>query len=174
MQEKGPMTDDFMVYGEQLQDPSVQEIPEAERLLNEFESHDVKEGDFIRGYKAFAGKSKDSLIKFLLQLIISDEEKHHAIIHSMAANLRGNLHWTQPEGAIPTFSETGEDNKALLKLTGDFIKHEKEGIKETKKLVKQCRGYYQGLFALLLEATIHDSEKHVKVLEFLRKRLKEA
>jgi bacterioferritin (cytochrome b1) len=172
--EKGPIPEGYMLYGEQLKEPPVQEIPEAERLLNEFESHDVKEGEFIRGYKEFAEKSKDSLIRFLLQLIISDEEKHHAIIHAMAANLKGNLQWTKQQDALPTFSEMGEEKKTLLKLTADFIEHEKEGIKETKKLIKVCQGYYQGLFSLLLQATLHDSEKHVEVLEFLHKRLKES
>ncbi|HEX9880713.1 MAG TPA: hypothetical protein VGB25_11005 [Candidatus Binatia bacterium] len=171
--EKGPIPDEYMIYGEQLKDSPVQEIPEAERLLNEFESHDVKEGEFIRGYKQFAEKSKDSLIRFLLQMIISDEEKHHAIIHAMAANLKGNLQWTKQQDAIPTFGELGDEKKTLLKLTGDFIEHEKEGIKETKKLVKECRSYYQGLFSLLLQATVHDSEKHVEFLEFLHRRLKE-
>ncbi len=172
--EKGPVTDEYLIYGEGLGvgEPA-QEVPEAERLLSEFEKHDVKEGEFIRRYKEIAEKSKDSSIKFLLQMIISDEEKHHAIIHAMASSLRGSLTWTKPEDAIPLLSELGEGEGELLTLTADFIKHEKEGIKETKKLVKSSKGYYQGLFALLLRSIIHDSEKHVEVLEFLRQRLRE-
>ena len=172
--EKGPLADAYMVYGEGLTAPSKEEVSEAERLLEEFESHDVKEGEFIRSYKEIAERSKDSLIKFLLQLIISDEERHHAMIHAMAASLKGNLQWTRQEGAVPSLSDLGEDKAEMLRLTESFIKHEKEGIKETKKLVKECKGYYRGLFPLLLKATIHDSEKHVEVLEFLHQRVKEA
>ena len=174
MIEKGPLPDEYMIYGEQLVEPPTQKASEAEHLLEEFESHDVKEGEFIRAYKEIAENSKDSLIKFLLQLIISDEEKHHAIIHAMAASLKGSLQWTKQEGAIPSLSDLGEEKDKLLELTADFIDHEKQGIKETKKLAKECAGYYRGLFPLLLKATIHDSEKHVEVLEFLRNRVKEA
>ena len=89
--EKGPLPDEYMIYGEQLAEPVTQEVSEAEHLLEEFESHDVKEGAFIRQYKEIAANTKDSLIKFLLQLIISDEERHHAIIHSMAESLKEHL-----------------------------------------------------------------------------------
>ena len=33
---------------------------------------------------------------------------------------------------------------------------------------------YGDLFVVLLESMIHDSEKHINILEFLRERLKEA
>ena len=61
-----------------------------------------------------------------------------------------------------------------MRLTEDFIQVEKKGIAEYKRLTKASKGYYQGLFALLLRSMIYDSEKHVEILEFLRQRLKEA
>ena len=53
-------------------------------------------------------------------------------------------------------------------------KLEKEGIKESKKLLKSTKGYYEGLFTLMVTTMIHDSEKHVEILDFLRRRLKKA
>jgi rubrerythrin len=172
--EKGPLTDEYLIYGEGLGKPAEQEVPEAERLLKEFESHDGKEGDFIRSYKEIATKSKDPLIKFLLQLIIADEERHHAVMHAMASSLRGSINWSKPQDAIPTLGELGAEKDELTKLTGDFIKLEKDGIKESKQLLKATKGYYQGLFTLLVTTMIHDSEKHVEILDFLRQRLKKA
>ena len=172
--EKGPLTDEYLIYGEGLGKPAEQEVPEAERLLKEFETHDGKEGDFIRSYKEIATKSKDPLIKFLLQLIIADEERHHAVMHAMASSLRGSIYWSKPADAIPTFGELGGEKDDLTKLTGDFIKLEKDGIKESKQLLKATKGYYQGLFTLLVNTMIHDSEKHVEILDFLRQRLKKA
>ena len=171
--EKGPLTDEYWIYG-QPGEPSAKEISEAEQLLSEFENHDVKEREFIRSYKEIAQQATDSSIKFLLQMIISDEEKHHAIIHAMASSLRGSLNWTKPQDAITALSELGGENGELLKLTANFIKHEKEGIRETKKPVKSTKGYYRGLFPLLLKSMIHDSEKHIELLEFLHRGLKEA
>jgi len=172
--EKGTLTDGYMIYGEGLGKPEEQEAPEAERLLKEFESHDGKEGDFIRSYKDIAAKSNDPLIKYLLQMIITDEERHHAVMHAMASSLRGSINWSKAADAIPSMSELGAEKGELMKLTTDFIKLEKDGIKESKQLLKSTKGYYQGLFTLLVATTIHDSEKHVEILDFLRQRIKKA
>jgi len=172
--EKGPLTDEYIIYGEGLGRPAEQEAPEAERLLKEFESHGWKEGDFIRSYTDIAAKSNDPLIKYLLQLIITDEERHHAVMHAMASSLRGSINWSKPEDAIPSMCELGAEKGELMKVTADFIKLEKDGIKESKKLLKATKGYYQGLFTLLVATMIHDSEKHVEILDFLRQRLKKA
>ncbi len=95
-------------------------------------------------------------------------------MHAMASSLRGSINWSKPEDAIPTLGELGAEKDELMKLTGDFIKQEKDGIKESKKLLKATEGYYQGLFTLLVATMIHDSEKHVEILDFLRQRLKKA
>jgi rubrerythrin len=172
--EKSPLTDDYYIYGEGLDKPAEHEVPEAERLLKEFESHDGKEGEFIRSYKEIATKSNDPLVKFLLQLIITDEERHHAVMHAMASSLRGSIYWRKPQDGIPALGELGAEKDDLMKLTGEFIKLEKEGIKESKQLLKATKGYYQGLFTLLVATTIHDSQKHVEILDFLHQRLKKA
>ncbi|NIO06433.1 MAG: hypothetical protein GTO40_00025 [Deltaproteobacteria bacterium] len=172
--EKGPLTDEFMIYGEGMSKAPEQEDSEAERLLKEFESHDSQENVFIGSYKEIAAKSNDPLIKFLLQLIISDEERHHAVMHAMAASLRASINWSNPENAIPTMGEVGAEKDELIKLTSEFLKLEKDSIKESKKLLKTTEGYYQGLFSLLVNTMIRDSEKHVVILDFLRKRLKAA
>jgi rubrerythrin len=154
--------------------PPGPEITEVERLLNEFESHETQEKDFLRQYKEVAADVRQPLIKFLLQLIISDEEKHHAVTHAMVATLKGDLNWTKPEDAIRGLYDMGEKKQELLAVTEEFIRTEKEGIRECKTLTKVSRRYYKGLFALLMGCMIHDSQKHVMILEFLRDKLKEA
>ena len=172
--EKVPLSEFYMVYGPQaLADPSTPEISAVEQLMNEFEYHEDQEGEFIKQYKEIAERSKNPLVKFLLDLIISDEEKHRAAIHAIVLTLKGDLTWTKQEDSFQGFGELDEEkeNKELLKVTADFIKHEKEGIKDYKKLMKSSKGYYYGVFVLLLQSIIRDSEKHVEILEFLRRRL---
>lgn len=50
---------------------------------------------------------------------------------------------------------------------------EKEGIREYKILLGGSADYYHGLFKILVNLMIRDSEKHIELLEFLRQRLKE-
>ncbi|MFB3120850.1 MAG: hypothetical protein ACE10H_01480, partial [Candidatus Binatia bacterium] len=84
--EKVPLSEFFMVYGPQaLADPSASEISAVEQLMSEFEYHEDQEGEFIKQYKEIVGRSKNPLVKFLLDLIISDEEKHRAAIHAIVS-----------------------------------------------------------------------------------------
>lgn len=164
----------YALYGPELEEPGAQAISAVERLMNEFSSHESQEAHFTKRYKEVVEKSQNPLVKFLLQLIITDEEKHHAVIHAMVSTLKGGLNWTRPEDAIRGFYELGAEKDELLKLTEEFAALEKKGIKEYKELIKASKGYYRGLFALLLGSMIHDSEKHAEILEFLVEKLKEA
>jgi len=149
------------------------EISHAERLLNEFEAHEVNEEKFLEHYKKALEEVKNSVNRFVLQLIISDEEKHRAVVHAMVSTLKGSLTWSKPEGSLEAEADSAATNGKLLAATEAFIKVEKEGIREYKSLVKESTGYYHGLFKILLSSMIRDSEKHVELLEFLRQRLRE-
>ena len=149
-------------------------ISAVEKLLNEFEAHERDEEKSVEEYrKAFAGV-KDPATRFIMQMIISDEEKHRAVMHAMASTLKGSLNWSQPAASLEGAPDEAEIKKKLTAVTEEFIDVEKTGIKEYKKLLKGSSGYYHGLFQILIEAMIRDSEKHVEMLEYLSRRLKSA
>lgn len=108
----------YSVYGLESADPGTSAISEVERLMNDFEAHEDRKKEFLRRYKELAEKSKNSLIQFLLKLIISDEEKRHAVTHAMVSTLKGDLTWTKPNDAIREITHLGEEEKKeLLDLT---------------------------------------------------------
>ena len=149
------------------------EFSEVERLLNEFEAHEAKEESTIEQYKKVLGDVKNPVNRFVLQLIASDEEKHRAVTHAIVSTLKGSLTWTKPEGSLESGADVAANNVKLLTVTEAFINLEKEGIREYKILLKESADYYHGLFKILLNSMIRDSEKHIELLEFLRQRLKE-
>jgi bacterioferritin (cytochrome b1) len=150
------------------------EVSPVERLLNEFEAHEAKEEKSLEQYRKLLAQMPNPVTRFLLQLIISDEEKHRAVIHAMIATLRGSLTWTKPEGSLEGAANLVETNAQLRVTTDEFIELEKEGIRECKSLVKESSGYYHGVVKILLDSMIRDSEKHIELLEFLKEHLKEA
>lgn len=162
------------LYGPRLEEPRVPAIPAVERLINQFAKHESEEIHFTKRYKEFVEKSKNPVVTFLLQLIIADEERHHAVIHAMNSTLMGALNWTRPQDALAGINDMGAERDALLSLTEEFLELEKKGIKEYKELIKASKDYHRGIFALLLGSMIHDSEKHAEILEFLLEKLKEA
>jgi bacterioferritin (cytochrome b1) len=172
MEKRTPQNNEL--YGPDLQEPGAQTISAVERLMNQFATHESQEAHFTKRYKEVFEKSKNPLVRFLFQLIITDEEKHHAVIHAMSLTLKGAISWTRPQDELTGFNELGAEKDELLKLTEEFVELEKTGIKEYKELIKASKSYYRGVFALLLGSMIHDSEKHAEILEFLVERLKEA
>jgi rubrerythrin len=147
------------------------EISPVERLLNEFEAHEAKEEESLAQYREILRSLPNPATKFLLQLIISDEEKHRAVIHAMVATLKGSLMWTKPEGSLEGAADLGETNGQLRVSTDALIELEKEGIRECKTLIKESSGYYHGIFKILLDSMIRDSEKHIELLEYLKEKI---
>jgi bacterioferritin (cytochrome b1) len=150
------------------------EISPIEKLLNEFEAHEAKEEKTLDEYRKALGDMRDPATRFVMQLIISDEEKHRAVTHALAATLKGSLNWTKPAASLEGAADEPEINRKLSAVTEDFIDLEKAGIKEYKLLLKESSGYYHDLFKILIEAMIRDSEKHIEMLDFLSRRLKAA
>jgi len=146
-------------------------VSPIERLLNDFEAHEIKEEKSIDDYKRLLKVMPNPMTKFLLQLIISDEEKHRAVIHAMVATLKGSLTWSKPEGSLEGGEDLESANGELRSVTDAFIELEKEGVKECKALMKESSGYYHGVFKVLLDSMVRDSEKHIELLEFLKEQI---
>jgi rubrerythrin len=90
----------------------------------------------------------------------------------MAATLKGSLNWTKPAASLEGSADAASLNGDVRRVTDELIDLEKAGIREYKALAKESSGYYQGLFKVLLDGMIRDSEKHAEMLEFLKESLK--
>lgn len=154
--------------------PSPGEVSPVEKLLNEFEAHEAKEDRALEFYKRSIGHMPNPVTRFLMQLIVSDEEKHRAVLHAMVATLKGSLNWTKPADGLEGIGDMSTLNGRIRDITDELIELEKQGIREYHSLAKDSSGYYHGLFKVLLDGMVHDSEKHVELLEFLAKSLKDA
>ena len=66
-----------------------------------------------RNLRIFVSCKKNLVTGFGILLIISDEEKHRAVIHAMVATLRGSLMWTRPEGSLEGPADLAEANGQL-------------------------------------------------------------
>ncbi|MGB7947498.1 MAG: hypothetical protein WCH75_07445 [Candidatus Binatia bacterium] len=82
--------------------------------------------------------------------------------------------WNKPGGSLEGTADPAVANSQLHDITEEFIRLEKEGIREYRTLAKESSGYYHGLFKILLDSMIRDSEKHVELLEYLREKTEAA
>jgi rubrerythrin len=146
----------------------------SEWLFEQLQNHEVNEREALEEYREAIEKTDLPMAGFLFNLVRLDEEKHHEVIRAMSATLKKNLFWTKQEGALNLFQPVGPEHAALLPMVEKFIRLEKEGIKEYEKLLSDAKKMYHGLFELLLRTIIKDSEKHLMLLEYLKKYLTKA
>ena len=147
-------------------------ISPIEKLLNDFEAHEAEEERALGVYKKCLGNIPNPATRFLLQLILSDEEKHRAVVHAMAATLKGSLNWTKPPSGLEGIADLAATGGEMRRVTDDLIELERAGIREYKLLAKESGSLYHGLFKLLLDSMIRDSEKHLEMLQYLKESLK--
>jgi len=153
--------------------PESPEFSSVQRLMNEFQSHANHEEQWLTNYQAIAKEASDPLIRFLLGLIVADEQRHHELTSRMIVKLKDELAWTRAEGQGRRVYEKGKKRKQLLSSVERFVEAERMGIKEYERLKKESQGLYRDVFALLYTTMIHDSHKHIGILEFLRQKLTE-
>ena len=153
--------------------PESPEFSSVQRLMNEFQSHAAHEERWLSSYQEIAKETIDPQIRFLLDLIVADEERHHDLTARMIAKLKDELAWTRSAGIARRAGESAGRAKRLLASVENFLDAERKGIKEYERLKKESRGLHRDLFALLYTTMIHDSQKHLEILNFLRLKLKD-
>jgi rubrerythrin len=141
--------------------------------MNEFQSHATHEERWLSSYREIAKETSDPQVRFLLDLIVADEERHHELTARMMSKLRDELAWTRSPEIAPKAGEGAEKSKRLLASVEKFLDAEREAIKEYERLKKESQGLYRNAFALLYTTMIHDSHKHMDILNFLRLKLKD-
>ena len=153
--------------------PESPEFSSVQRLMNEFQAHAAHEERWLSSYQEIAKETSDPQIRFLLGLIVADEERHHELTARMISKLKDELAWTQSTRIPRQAGESGETARRLLASVENFIDAERKAIKEYEGLKKESQGLYRNVFALLYTTMIHDSHKHMEILKFLQRKLKD-
>jgi bacterioferritin (cytochrome b1) len=155
--------------------PDEKERTTFEQLAGCFTAHERDEQQFLKEYWDISERHENPLMRFLLQMIMSDEEKHHAVVHSITETLNSDLVGMRTAKGLPKLGQiSAEEKEALLNLTAEFIQTEQDGIKQYKALLRPSKNLYGGLLVLLIETIIHDSEKHLMILEFVDRKLRDS
>ncbi len=152
--------------------PESPEYSVVQRLISEIKTHESAEERWLSIYKKIAAESEDPITRFLLDLIIADEERHHQIIGRMISSLKDDLANSGMTGSSAVNAKAKTRAKELAQAIDRFLEVERNGIREFKKLNKASERFHQKLFGLLCRSIIQDSMKHVDILSFLRSKLR--
>ena len=144
-------------------------VPDHEadtRILDLLRTHDAREGGVLTAYQRLIDESNDEGIRYLGQLILDDEHRHHQILRAMADRVDG---WIRDDGKAGTPSLTPRVDRELLHETRRLIALERADARELRRLQKELRyAPATSLLPLLVKLMLADNAKHIEILKFIR------
>ena len=140
-------------------------------ILHMLETHGEREGAALESYKRVAEESSaGDAVRYLVRLILDDEERHHRVFAEMANEIKSFV-WEVPvEPKVPTM--VPRTDPALLAETRRLLAFETEDAKQLRQLRKELRhSPKSSLHPLLVDLMLHDTAKHIAILKHIRNQL---
>jgi ferritin len=146
-----------------------------QELFDRFNAHVENERELLSEYRELARELPSEGFRYLAEMIVADEERHHATFAELA-NAIAAMAELSTDSAIPSIPVVGlapGDRERVLDATERFLYHEREDSKHLAKLMKELKPVRDTtLWSLLVELMQADTHKHIKILEFIRDRVK--
>jgi rubrerythrin len=142
-------------------------------LYRHLSTHVATEMDLLTAYKQAAEESKSAAFRYLADLIVEDEKRHHRVFEELANSLRSDVEMRPVEPAVPDMAGFGDMPQKVAELTDALLAREEEDAAELRMLSRQLRDVRDTtLWQLLVRIMELDTEKHAEILRFVRKHAK--
>jgi hypothetical protein len=137
-------------------------------VTHAFSAHVREERAILEEYEKLASTTADAGTRFLIQLIVADERRHHELFERLGSDAFYGVHELVPDPPDPPADEVPD----LLSATRRFIEVEREDAEHLSALRRQLRPVRdETLWRLLVELMQLDTEKHLRILSYLEDRL---
>lgn len=144
-------------------------------LYDHLSAHVASELDVLRGYQRLAEESSSPAVRYLAEMILGDERRHHELLGELAQTVRVTAELTGEPTPIPELGNLGPEREQILAATERYLAFEKQDQKELDRLAKEMRDVEDTtLWVLLLRIMRHDNEKHRMILQFMHDAAKRA
>jgi hypothetical protein len=128
--------------------------------------HVTQESEVVDEYDELLERSTGH-VRFLLKLIIEDELRHHELYQEWAKTFRSFGTFEEPVDGVPNIVEEAEPERLIAALE-KLLALEKDDVRHLKDLEKQFKDFRRTtIWPLLTELMKSDTEKHIRILEFL-------
>ena len=138
-------------------------------MFRHLNDHVTSEAEFISAYKELAAASSTpEAVRYLISLVLEDEERHHRLLHEIVAAIENRLASGNNPDAVPDLTHEPPD-RALEEVTDRFLAAERADAKQLKALRKELRPFRDtSMWPLLVELMEHDTAKHIRLLTYMR------
>lgn len=149
----------------------------ARTMADQLNHHMDTEREVLTRYGHLAEETTDERLRYLLNLILDDEVRHHRLFAEM-------VNWLRAEGEdrpvagprVPSDSARphAEADERILVETEQLLAFEHEDLQELRGLRKDATKVKDtAWWVALIEAMEHDTHKHIALLEYIRDSLTE-
>ncbi|HXY44838.1 MAG TPA: hypothetical protein VEH29_11670 [Acidimicrobiales bacterium] len=133
-------------------------------------SHIELERGLLEEYREIAANTESRAFRYLVNLLIEDEIRHHKLFQELADSLETLALMKPEEPTVPLIDFARADREGVLEATRRLLDHESEDARELKRLRRELReSKDDSLTGLLVELMQRDTEKHIAILRFVRK-----
>ncbi len=134
--------------------------------------HTRREGAMLEEYAAIAKATESKALKYVLDLLLEDERRHHRYFNELAASLKSEAELSGDDPVIPRLDLHRVDRAELRATTERLLEHEKSDAKELERLRKELRDVKDTtLWGLLVDIMERDTEKHIAILRFVQRHM---
>ena len=138
------------------------------KIVDHLARHGDQEDDLMANYERLAAKSPSEAVRYLSRLVLDDERRHHRILVEMANAVGWGWPGASPEPAVPELSFQRRRDPEFAEAVRALLEAERRDRHDLKKLRRELRPVADTtLWALLVDLLLLDTEKHIRVLEFI-------
>lgn len=160
------MTDALQEVDEALQ--TVGAAPWDKRVATDLARHALEESEIIAAYRRFADQPIPEALRYLVRMIVEDEERHHKVLMDMARSVAWGPVAHKRADTTPPLPVAGPDGASLHEVTRRFLDIERRDRRELKRLARELAPVQETtLWGLLVDLMLLDTEKHIRILEFI-------
>jgi rubrerythrin len=143
--------------------------PWERQLYAHLTSHVETERGILERYSQIAGRTQSKAFKYLVNMLIEDEIRHHDLFTQIADSLKTDalLEGTDPIVPYMDFDRAGGAD--VRDASKQLMEDEERDISELKRLQRELRNVKDTtLWGLLVDLMERDTEKHIAILRFVR------
>jgi len=137
-------------------------------VLEHLTEHLAGEAEILDEYRELA-TSPDPPVRYLAQLILEDEERHHRVLTELANQFRSAASLAEHTPHVPWLTKS-TDRHALARSVRRLRRFERRDLRQLRKLARQLRPIRDTSLDSVIVATLEmDTRKHLRYLRELKR-----
>lgn len=140
------------------------------QMFEHLTGHTRREGAMLADYAELAATTESNALRYVINMLLEDERRHHRYFDELATSLKSESEFSADEPIVPRLDLDRADPVELGEVTTRLLENEQADAKELRRLRKELRDVKDTtLWVLLIDVMLRDTEKHVEILEFIRR-----